>query len=164
MIKSQTEKQCNCRNNVWTMQVFQAYLHMFLICAQCLLFVRKAHRVPSHRNCKELDRENTAISTSKATQFSRLLLLHTTDTIIHSCYVVSLCSLWLHLVKFFKATLCSLRANPKRQTPTAQSYSLNLLTTLCFFITIHSISFFGPVCLPVLCVSVIQEASHAALP
>lgn len=64
------------------MHVLQAYLHMFLICAQCLLSVRKVHLVPSRRNCKELDRENKAVSTCKATQLSRLLLLHTTDIII----------------------------------------------------------------------------------
>lgn len=73
------------------MHVLQAYLHMFLICAQCLLSVRKVHLVPSRRNCKELDRENKAVSTCKATQLSRPLLLHTI-IIIHYCYIQSPCA------------------------------------------------------------------------
>lgn len=83
--RSQTEKECNSpKKPYFSTQFLPSYPRMFPVCARCPRSVRKAHPVPWHRSCRELDRGNTAVSTGKATQFH--VFLHIIAFITHCCH------------------------------------------------------------------------------
>lgn len=79
-------------------QFLPSYPRMFPVCARCPRSVRKAHPVPWHRSCRELDRGNTAVSTGKATQFH--VFLHIIAFITHCCHSEYFCKKFF--LKFYK--------------------------------------------------------------